>query len=76
MSPWPAPGPPDPEPHPTPRPPDNEGTSFGLVDVRAEEGVLVLSGFEGNTASGRINRLLQDVDGLDMDRVSNEIVVQ
>ena len=58
-------------------PPSSGGTSFGLIDVRAEDGMIVLSGFaEGLDATGKINRLLQDMDGLDMDKVSNEIVVQ
>ena len=58
-------------------PPGNDGTNFGLIDVRAEDGMLVLSGFtEGLEASGKIDRLLRDMDGLDMDKVSDEIVVQ
>ena len=58
-------------------PPDNEGTSFSQIDVMAEDGMLVLTGLvEGNEAMDRINQMLQDMDGLDMDKVRNDIVVQ
>ena len=58
-------------------PPDNEGTSFSQIDVAAEEGMLVLTGLvDGNTAMDAINQMLQDMEGLDMDKVQNDIVVQ
>ena len=58
-------------------PPDNEGTSFSQIDVAAEDGMLVLTGLvEGNTAMDRINQMLQDMEGLDMEKVRNDIVVQ
>ena len=58
-------------------PPDNEGTAFSQIDVMAEDGMLVLSGLvESNTALDSINQMLQDMDGLDMDKVQNDIVVQ
>ena len=58
-------------------PPDNEGTSFSQIDVMAEDGMLVLSGLvESNTAIDAINQMLQDMEGLDMDKVQNDIVVQ
>ena len=58
-------------------PPDNEGTSFSQIDVMAEDGMLKLTGLvESNTAIDSINQMLQDMDGLDMDKVENNIVVQ
>ena len=58
-------------------PPDNEGTSFSQIDVAAQDGMLVLTGLvEGNTALDRINQTLQDMEGLDMEKVQNDIVVQ
>lgn len=58
-------------------PPDNAGTSFGQINAAAEDGRLVLQGLvDSNQAMDQINEVLQDMEGLDMDMVDNNIVVQ